>query len=161
MPPTLSQPHASTHHYRQPASGTPTQTQTEARAPSQPRIAVPAGTLRLRATAANEDRRIQWAEDVIDNEGLGRKRSKVGESSSESSSDSSSSESDSELDDRGGDDDRAKMGGKGREKRKDNGHDHDGEDGCRSHGSKSKGRRQNAYEVQPKPKGGGVEGLKS
>ncbi|EEH46225.1 uncharacterized protein PADG_02375 [Paracoccidioides brasiliensis Pb18] len=53
-------------------------------------------------------RRIRWAEDVVDNEGLGRKSSKVccifhktrpvGESSSESSSDSSSDDSDSDSD---------------------------------------------------------------
>ncbi|SLM34088.1 type 1 phosphatase regulator ypi1 [Lasallia pustulata] len=77
-----------------------------------------AGTLRLRGVPA-EDRRIRWAEDVVDNEGLGRKSSKVcciyhapravGESSSESSSDSSSSESkgDSEPDNSS-----ARMGGK-------------------------------------------------
>ena len=34
-----------------------------------------AGTLRLRGVPA-EDRRIRWAEDVVDNEGLGRKSSK-------------------------------------------------------------------------------------
>jgi len=66
------------------------------------------GTLRLRAEPA-EERHIQWAEDVIDNEGMGKKSSKVcciyhkprvvGESSDESSSDSSSDEeSDSEPD---------------------------------------------------------------
>ncbi|KAF9884987.1 hypothetical protein FE257_000810 [Aspergillus nanangensis] len=76
------------------------------------------GTLRLRAEnepAAASDledvsaRRIRWSEDVIDNEGMGKKSSKVcciyhktrpvGESSSESeSSDSSSSDSDSDSD---------------------------------------------------------------
>lgn len=72
------------------------------------------GTLRLRAddepTADNNEangptRRIRWSEDVVDNEGMGKKSSKVcciyhkprqiGESSSESdSSDSDSSDSD-------------------------------------------------------------------
>ncbi|PYH47701.1 PPP1R11/YPI1 family protein [Aspergillus saccharolyticus JOP 1030-1] len=79
-------------------------------------------TLRLRAEGADNPpnpsehggnqrsiRRIQWRDDVIDNEGMGRKSSKVcciyhkarpvGESSSESeSSDSSDSESDSDSD---------------------------------------------------------------
>ncbi|MCJ1431885.1 hypothetical protein MMC27_001241 [Xylographa pallens] len=70
---------------------------------------VPVGTLRLRAASAPR-RGIRWAEDVVDNEGMGRKSSKVcciyhkphpvGESSSESSSDddSSDSEPDSEAD---------------------------------------------------------------
>ncbi|PGH03832.1 hypothetical protein GX51_03820 [Blastomyces parvus] len=79
------------------------------------------GRLRLRAEADTEvetesesgtgsagRRGIRWAEDVVDNEGLGRKSSKVccifhkarpvGESSSESSSDSSSDPSDSDSD---------------------------------------------------------------
>ncbi|PGH28636.1 hypothetical protein GX50_08621 [[Emmonsia] crescens] len=77
------------------------------------------GRLRLRAEADTEAetgtgtgqagrRSIRWAEDVVDNEGLGRKSSKVcciyhkarpvGESSSESSSDSSSDSSDSDSD---------------------------------------------------------------
>ncbi|KAF1960104.1 hypothetical protein CC80DRAFT_284983 [Byssothecium circinans] len=85
------------------------------------RLTAPSGTLRLRAEST-EQRHIQWAEDVVDNEGLGKKSSKgsmkgrklilkrtvcciyhkpreVSESSDESSSDSSSSdESDSEPD---------------------------------------------------------------
>ncbi|OJD21116.1 hypothetical protein ACJ73_07548 [Blastomyces percursus] len=79
------------------------------------------GRLRLRAEADTEvetesetetgqagRRGIRWAEDVVDNEGLGRKSSKVccifhkarpvGESSSESSSDSASDSSDSDSD---------------------------------------------------------------
>ncbi|KAI5204100.1 hypothetical protein AUEXF2481DRAFT_8169 [Aureobasidium subglaciale EXF-2481] len=66
-------------------------------------------TLRLRAEAEPSERRgIQWAEDVIDNEGMGKKSSKVcciyhkprkaGESSDEDSSSSSSSDSDNEPD---------------------------------------------------------------
>ena len=64
---------------RQPASSAsiPSQTQTQTVAPPNPLIAAPPITLRLRATAGpNEDRRIRWAEDVVDNEGLGRKKSK-------------------------------------------------------------------------------------
>ena len=54
---------------RAPTSNTPTATQTITSTP----------VLRLRATAPTEQTRrprIQWAEDVVDNEGLGRKRSK-------------------------------------------------------------------------------------
>lgn len=39
------------------------------------RLSAPSGTLRLRAGPA-EARHIQWAEDVIDNEGMGKKSSK-------------------------------------------------------------------------------------
>jgi len=67
---------AFTRNRRQPASSTTSQTQTETNAAPHPRIAIPVGTLRLRAAAAPNDTRVRWAEDVIDNEGLGRKRSK-------------------------------------------------------------------------------------
>ncbi|KAI9785771.1 MAG: hypothetical protein M1839_008788 [Geoglossum umbratile] len=67
---------------------------------------LPDGTLRLRG-ASTDERRVMWAEDVVDNEGMGKKKSKVcciyhkpravGESSEEDSSSSdSSSESDSD-----------------------------------------------------------------
>ncbi|KAJ5691471.1 Type 1 phosphatases regulator ypi1 [Penicillium malachiteum] len=72
------------------------------------------GTLRLRGeeTPASTDeppaRRIRWSEDVVDNEGMGKKSSKVcciyhkarpvGESSSEESSSDSSDDSDSDVD---------------------------------------------------------------
>ncbi|KAF2872477.1 phosphatase inhibitor-domain-containing protein [Massariosphaeria phaeospora] len=80
----------------------------EARAQPVLRLSAPSGTLRLRAEPV-EERHIQWAEDVIDNEGMGKKSSKVcciyhkprevDESSDDSSSDSSSdSDSDSETD---------------------------------------------------------------
>lgn len=39
------------------------------------RLSAPSGVLRLRAEPT-ERRRIQWAEDVIDNEGMGKKSSK-------------------------------------------------------------------------------------
>ena len=39
------------------------------------RLSLPSGTLRLRAEPS-EQRHIQWAEDVIDNEGMGKKSSK-------------------------------------------------------------------------------------
>jgi hypothetical protein len=52
-------------------SGSQTQTST------QPvlRLSAPSGTLRLRAEPV-ERRHIQWAEDVVDNEGMGKKSSK-------------------------------------------------------------------------------------
>lgn len=59
-----------------------TVTTTQAAGPSLP-IRLRPGTLRLRAEPATEERddgstrrRIQWAEDVIDNEGMGKKSSK-------------------------------------------------------------------------------------
>jgi protein phosphatase 1 regulatory subunit 11 len=114
---------------RQPAVNSQLQTTTESRDSSTVRLT---GTLRLRGddsphpTEPASARRIRWSEDVVDNEGMGKKSSKgrcsdptplarrtdsshcpvcciyhksrpVGESSSESeSSDSSSSESDSD-----------------------------------------------------------------
>jgi len=120
-------------------------------------------TLRLRAERAepSEGRRIQWAEDVVDNEGMGKKSSKVcciyhkpkgkGESSDEDSSDSSSSsdESDSEPD-----------LSRAQPKRRDRAHNHDdhGPDCGDQHGKsgKSKGKARkpspNAYERVPKRK---------
>jgi len=106
--------------------------------------------------------RIQWAEDVVDNEGLGRKKSKVcciyhapkaiDESSDESSSDSSSDDSDSD----GGDDGGARPSGTGRGK-KDCGHDgHDGHDHGKDKG-KGRARSPNAYEKVPKVKAKGKE----
>ncbi|MCJ1283860.1 hypothetical protein MMC26_003191 [Xylographa opegraphella] len=94
-------------------TATTTTTTTTIDSTSPPRRApVPIGTLRLRAAAAPR-RGIRWAEDVVDNEGLGRKSSKVcciyhkpravGESSSESDSSSSESESESDDDDGVGD----------------------------------------------------------
>jgi protein phosphatase 1 regulatory subunit 11 len=120
----------------------------------------PSGTLRLRAEPS-ERRGIRWAEDVVDNEGMGKKSSKVcciyhkphepGDSDSDSSSSSSESDSDSEPDLS-----RArKAGGRGR-KGKHDGHDHgDGNGDCGENGGgKGKERKPspNAYERQPKHK---------
>ncbi|KIW05258.1 hypothetical protein, variant [Verruconis gallopava] len=132
------------------------------------------GTLVLRAEPA-EERHIQWAEDVVDNEGMGKKSSKVcciyhrphsvdESSDDESSSDDSSSsdgDSDSEVDDG-----RARMIGgnrRGRERRRHGHHDHnhehshDHDHDQKSPGDKgSKGKAKdrkpspNAYEKQPK-----------
>lgn len=68
-------PHPQTHL----RSATPThgsQTQTSTHPLPQP---PPTATLRLRATSPSPDetsQRVRWAEDVVDNEGLGRKKSK-------------------------------------------------------------------------------------
>ncbi|KAK0706704.1 phosphatase inhibitor-domain-containing protein [Lasiosphaeria miniovina] len=132
--------------------------------------------LRLRGAHTSTGRSVQWREDVVDNEGLGRKKSKVcciyhrtrgvDESSDESSSDSSSSDSDSDRE--GGSDPRRDRGdGAGGEKDKDekvkdsDGHGHEGHD-CDDHGhshrhggsSQRRRRRRpspNAYEKMPKP----------
>jgi len=110
------------------------------------------------ASGGETRRRIQWAEDVVDNEGLGRKKSKVcciyhapkgiDESSDESSSDSSS-DSDS------GDD------GAARPSRKEGlGHSHGGHRHDHGKPKKGKGRARspNAYERMPKNnKSGGTK----
>ncbi|PNS14848.1 hypothetical protein CAC42_2077 [Sphaceloma murrayae] len=86
-------------------SGSMTTTHTEAG----PSIPINGPTLRLRAESdTSQGRHVVWAEDVIDNEGMGKKSSKVcciyhkpktaGDASSdESSSDSDSSDSDPDL----------------------------------------------------------------
>ncbi|KAL5420792.1 hypothetical protein PMIN04_006121 [Paraphaeosphaeria minitans] len=124
------------------------------------RLQATSGTLRLRAEPV-EQRRIQWAEDVVDNEGMGKKSSKgvcsqndyrtctnmwalvcciyhkpreVGESSDESSSDSSSdSDSDSEPDNGEARPAGGRKSGSGRRGRKPHNHDHDHENGEHSH----------------------------
>ncbi|CEJ59063.1 hypothetical protein PMG11_07699 [Penicillium brasilianum] len=137
------------------------------------------GTLRLRAEDTSDTtaepspaRRIRWSEDVVDNEGMGKKSSKVcciyhkarpvGESSSESESSSSSSESDSESEA----DNRSHMAhharhshARGRRPSGDNQADQspDGDSAtcCSDHHQKVKRRRRkpspNAYEKMPKP----------
>lgn len=107
----------------------------------------------------SERRGITWSEDVVDNEGMGRKSSKVcciyhapkgiDESSDESSSDSSS-DSDS------GDDGSARPvrkqgGGHG------HGHDHDHDRGKRSGKGKGRAKSPNAYEKVRKPKSDGAK----
>ncbi|KAI8945124.1 phosphatase inhibitor-domain-containing protein [Xylaria longipes] len=151
-------------------------TQTESTAPEQPAPRI----LRLRGAHPPSANRVQWAEDVIDNEGLGRKKSKVcciyhapkavGESSDESSSDSSSSsnsDSDPDSDDKASYDAReraiAQRRARGRQQ-----HDH-GPDCDHARGSEQGGKRKparrpspNAYEKQPRRKprtnGGGGGG---
>lgn len=67
MPPPSYHPSSAAHTLSTPTTTT-TSTQTQISTP----------VLRLRATAPEPStrRRIQWAEDVVDNEGLGRKSSK-------------------------------------------------------------------------------------
>ncbi|KAK8210265.1 Type 1 phosphatases regulator ypi1 [Zalaria obscura] len=147
--------------------GSMTVTTTDA-GPSLP-FNLPSGTLRLRAEPEEPEERprVQWAEDVIDNEGMGKKSSKVcciyhkpreaGEPSSDESSSSSSDDSDSEPDTS-----RAQPANR-RIKRHDHRHQHDdsdhgpqgsGGDGRRDKG-KGKARRPspNAYERIPRRKG--------
>lgn len=116
----------------------------------------PSATLRLRAEP-EERPRVQWAEDVVDNEGMGKKSSKVcciyhkphepGDSDCDSSS-SSDEDSDSEPDLS-----RAhKAGGDGKGKRSGRRHQHD--DDCGGEKGKGKERKPspNAYERQPRQK---------
>ena len=134
------------------ASATTTTTGTPSGSPSQSAQA----TLYLRgqATSDHDDRskrRIRWAEDVVNNEGMGKKSSKVCciyhkpheiDESSSDDSDSSSSNSDN-----GGDDD-----GAARPARHSTSHKH--HDNCDQKPPlhprrKAKKRSQNAYERQP------------
>ncbi|KAK1986678.1 phosphatase inhibitor-domain-containing protein, partial [Colletotrichum cereale] len=160
---------------QQRAAPGPSQTQTE----TQSRTGTQA-ILRLRGAHAPSRQSVRWAEDVVDNEGLGRKSSKVcciyhrpkavDESSDESSSDSSSDSSDSEADDGGRR--RIPSGdhkGKGKDTKRDHDHDcgdHDcGDHDCGDHDNHRHGRQDgrggkdkktrrpspNAYERVPKP----------
>ncbi|KAL5363044.1 phosphatase inhibitor-domain-containing protein [Aspergillus floccosus] len=152
----------------QPTSGG-TQSRVQSLSPQRASIS---GTLRLRAedtpaatnnrddadSGAGPSRRIRWSEDVVDNEGMGKKSSKVcciyhkprpiGESSSEESSDSSSSDSDSDSDSCGGNrpqkDTSAQPASRGRSTCS---HDH------RKGHTKRRKPSPNAYEKMPKPKG--------
>ncbi|ORY03946.1 phosphatase inhibitor-domain-containing protein [Clohesyomyces aquaticus] len=152
------------------AAATPSATTLQGRPHPVLRLSAPSGVLRLRAEPA-ETRHIQWAEDVIDNEGMGKKSSKVcciyhkpravGESDSDSSSDSSSdSDSDSEPDNSTARPVGGRRGGNPRGRRPHE-HDHDSHD--HEHGETPAGKPQqrkrprrkpspNAYEKMPKQK---------
>ncbi|KAF2846351.1 hypothetical protein T440DRAFT_471995 [Plenodomus tracheiphilus IPT5] len=134
------------------------------------RLSAPSGVLRLRAEPA-EQRRIQWADDVIDNEGMGKKSSKVcciyhkpraaDESSDDDSSDSSSSDSDSDSEP---DNSTARPAGRNGDHRGrkphshdhgDCGHGHDHGEGSEKPPKRARQRRKpspNAYEKMPKNK---------
>ncbi|KAF2652481.1 hypothetical protein K491DRAFT_681329 [Lophiostoma macrostomum CBS 122681] len=130
------------------------------------RLSAPSGTLRLRAAPA-EERHIQWAEDVVDNEGMGKKSSKVcciyhkprpvDESSDESSSDSSDSDSDSEPDNSRAHPAGGRRGSHPRGRRP-HSHDHGDHDHGHGEGPADKSKRShrkaspNAYEKMPKTK---------
>ncbi|KAF9975862.1 hypothetical protein BGZ73_000313 [Actinomortierella ambigua] len=127
------------------------------------------GVLRLEG-ATRPQRRIQWAEEVVDNENLGKKKSKIccifkktrefGESSDESSSDSSSDDDSSSGESDGGGPNLDR--GPSRRPRKAHSHDHDhdhnhsDEDGCshhhHAHIKKKKKPVLNSYERAPKVK---------
>lgn len=139
-------------------TATPTATQTVTETSAGPSI--PIATLRLRAAQPQESRRIQWAEDVIDNEGMGKKKSKVcciyhrpkepGESDSDSDSSSSSGDSDSEPDLS-----KARRAGGGKGKSRGRGHNHDHNEAGDDARKGDEGARKaspNAYERQPRNK---------
>ncbi|KAF2479969.1 phosphatase inhibitor-domain-containing protein [Neohortaea acidophila] len=132
-------------------TATPTTTQTIVQTDAGPSIPIPA--LRLRAEP-EEQRRIQWADDVVDNEGMGKKSSKVCciYHKPKEPGDSDSSDSDSSSEDDEPDLSRAQKagGGKGRGRR----HDHGRDDGCADGSGKGKQRKAspNAYERQPTTK---------
>lgn len=116
----------------------------------------PSATLRLRAEP-QEDSHVRWAADVVDNEGMGKKSSKVcciyhkpkepGDSDSESDS-SSDSGDDSEPDLSRA---QAPGGGMGGRKGYSHNHDHGGE-GKRTGKGKARKPSPNAYERQPMKK---------
>lgn len=58
------------------AQGTGSRTQTETRSPSGLPVLRLRGEDLVRGAGTASGRRIQWADDVVDNEGLGRKSSK-------------------------------------------------------------------------------------
>ncbi|KAM0516712.1 hypothetical protein ACHAPE_005346 [Trichoderma viride] len=138
------------------ASQTTTQTNPPQTAQSAPRV------LRLRGGNNSNGRSVQWAEGVVDNEGLGRKSSKVcciyhrpkkvDESSDESSSDSSSSDSDSDSEPER----KRKVGGGKDDCNHNHDHDHDHSHshkrGRRTNGKKKRTPSPNAYEKIPKQK---------
>ncbi|KAH6610204.1 hypothetical protein Trco_000224 [Trichoderma cornu-damae] len=142
---------------------TPTATQTTTHTTRLETVESAPRVLRLRGGGnTSNGRSVQWAEDVVDNEGLGRKSSKVcciyhrpkgvDESSDESSSGSSSSDSDSDSEPES----RRKVGGgKGD---CDHSHGHGHKHSSHGHGRRRNGKKKkrapspNAYEKIPKPK---------
>lgn len=116
---------------------------------------LPSATLRLRAEP-QESSHVKWAEDVVDNEGMGRKSSKVcciyhkPKEPGDGDSDSNSSSSDDDDDEP--DLSRAQSAG-GRGGRRGHAHDHgDGGEGSGTGKGKGQARKPspNAYERQPK-----------
>jgi len=115
------------------------------------------GVLRLRgaSSASSTRRRVQWTEEVVDNEFLGRKKTKIcciyhkpkefGESSDEDSSDSSSSGEESDNGGEGSSNTRKEDRNNRRQHGHSGGHNHN-----HNHSTNGK-RRKNAYEKQPHP----------
>ncbi|KAI1433208.1 phosphatase inhibitor-domain-containing protein [Xylaria sp. CBS 124048] len=162
-----------------PTTGSLTQVQTSSDTTTQTGNTTSGPILRLRGAHAPSTRRVQWAENVVNNEGLGRKSSKVcciyhaprmaGESSGESSSDSSSSDSDSDSDNNPTYDPRERAREQRKARDQQHGHErepnHPDNGGQGKRGGKRKSTRRpspNAYERQPRPKqptdGGGSGG---
>ncbi|KAF4450971.1 hypothetical protein F53441_5962 [Fusarium austroafricanum] len=152
----------------------PSQTQTETQAQTPETREQAPQILRLRGAHTSNGRSVQWAEDVVDNEGLGRKSSK-GErhecvlmsflltetaivcciyhkpKAVDESSDESSSDSDSDSDSSSDRDGAQPAGGK----RQSCGHGHGHNHGRGRRSGKGKAKRApspNAYEKIPKPK---------
>ncbi|KAG6208575.1 hypothetical protein E4U35_008270 [Claviceps purpurea] len=77
-PSSTTQTQTQTQTQSQTRTQTQTQTQTHAQTPqsSSSHAASPPRTLRLRGEHPPRGRSVQWSEDVVDNEGLGRKSSK-------------------------------------------------------------------------------------
>ncbi|KAH4067178.1 type 1 phosphatase regulator YPI1 [Parastagonospora nodorum] len=131
------------------------------------RLSAPSGVLRLRAEPT-ERRRIQWAEDVVDNEGMGKKSSKVcciyhkpraadESSDDESSGSSSDSDSDSEVDNSTARPSSGAGGHRGRAHKHDHGDCEHGHNHGEGSGKPQKRRQRrkpspNAYEKMPKVK---------
>ncbi|KAF1988068.1 hypothetical protein K402DRAFT_392341 [Aulographum hederae CBS 113979] len=129
-----------------------------------PTVALPqAGVLRLRA-ATTSDRHVQWAEDVVNNENMGKKSSKVcciyhkprnpNDSSSDDSDSSESDFSDSDDDNSSARPPSRRVGGPHNHDHHGHGHGHDhGGDGAGG-SAKGKGKQRrpspNAYEKMPK-----------
>ncbi|KAJ9217802.1 hypothetical protein DTO166G4_606 [Paecilomyces variotii] len=163
---------------RRQAEALPSGSQVQTESSREPSPLPLTGTLRLRGaplaettqttTETASTRRIRWSEDVVDNEGMGKKSSKVcciyhkshavGESSSESESesesdDSSSSDSDTDARQRG-----IRRGRRKQDKdhhhhhecgSEEHDHDHDHGSGPHKHKSKRRKPSPNAYERVP------------
>ncbi|KAG0337734.1 Type 1 phosphatases regulator ypi1 [Podila humilis] len=108
-------------------------------------------------------RRVQWDEEVVDNEHLGKKKSKIccifkkQKEFGESSDESSSSESDSDSESDGGPNSSSPSSSRGHGKGQKKEHEHEHDEACHNHGhhkktSKPKKRVVNEYERMPKEK---------
>ncbi|KAK9347388.1 phosphatase inhibitor-domain-containing protein [Lipomyces starkeyi] len=139
-----------TGRYREQDNGTIEPTSSNA-----PEEVVVVGTLRLRGGPV-ADRRVRWGDDVIDNEGMGKKKSKIccifhkqrafDESSSDESSSSDSGSSSGSDSDNDGD---SKSGHHESAEGCDHSHSHSH---SHSHRNRRRARKSkpNAYERQPK-----------